>query len=297
MSNGCQACGARAVGEPLPRPERELPSYGRSLLLAVTGTLMSLAFLGQTFISLTERSSRGAKSNLAFLSMIPLDFWSWVAAAETAAWRLKWVMIPVTLLVALGGRKLYRSITQSPSNFCGARYARAGLLASATVPVLILILIGVTVPERLRHRQEGIEAGVQVTGRTFDRAVLEYKLKYQRVPSEPNDLRQLPDPDGSIAAALQILDPSGYEPRAEIASKQKPQPLRGAAIRNASLNTLAEEPINEGLTFTNYKLRLPGADKLLGTADDFLVNDGLITKATEAATGGTANTAPDSRQP
>lgn len=296
MNDGCQACGARAVGEPLPRPERELPSYGRSLLLAVTGTLMVLAFLGQTFISLTERSSRGAKSNLAFLSMIPLDFWSWVAAAETAAWRLKWVMIPATIFVVYFCRKLYRSIVQSPASFCGARYARTGLIASATVPVLILILIGVTVPERLRHRQDGIDAGVHVTGRTFDRAVLEYKLTYQRVPSEPNDLRRLPDADGSIAAALEILDPSGYEPRAEIASKQKPQPLRGAVIRNASLNTLSEETINEGLTFTNYKLRLPGADKILGTADDLMVNDGVITSASETAPGA-ANTAPKAHQP
>ena len=136
---------------------------------------MSLAFLSQTFMALTERSSRGAKSNLAFLSMVPLDFWSWVAAAETAAWRLKWVMIPVTIFVLYFGRKLYRSIRQSPSSFCGARYARAGLLASATVPLLILILIGVTVPERLASTGTGIEAGLNAQGYRIDRALAEYR--------------------------------------------------------------------------------------------------------------------------
>lgn len=237
-------------------------------------------------MALTERSSRGAKSNLAFLSMVPLDIWSWIAAAETAAWRLKWVMLPVTLLIAFGGRRLYRSIRKSPADFCGARCARAGLLASATVPLLILILIGVTVPERLRHRQDGIDAGVQITRRTVDRAVLEYKLKFQRVPNELIDLRQLPDADGSIAAALNTLNPSiypnAYRPYAELAAKQNPQTLRGAVISKASLGAASEDAIGEGLSFTGYDLRLPGPDKLMGTDDDLMVRDGVITKPSES---------------
>ena len=41
-----------SVGEPLPRPEHELPAYGRSLLLAVTGVLAVLVFLSQTIIAI-----------------------------------------------------------------------------------------------------------------------------------------------------------------------------------------------------------------------------------------------------
>lgn len=286
---GCQACGARAVGEPLPKPAHELPSYARSLLLSVTGTLMVVTFLTQTFISLTERSSRGAKTNLAFLSMVPLDFWSWVAAAETAAWRLKWVMIPVTLLVAFAGRKLYRSIVQSPADFCGVRTARAGLIASATIPLLILVLIGVTVPERLRHRQEGIQAGFNAQGYRLDRALTDYREEFGTLPSELKDLSRLPDADGTLAAALQNLDTSGYKASAEMAASQKPQPLRGAVIRNAAL-TVTDDIPNEALSFTNYVLPLPGADKILGTEDDLIVRDGVITKASETPrrVGGTA---------
>ena len=295
MSNGCQACGARAVGEPLPRPERELPAYGRSLLLAVTGTVMVLAFLGQTFVALTERSSRGAKSNLAFLSMVPLDFWSWVSAAETAAWRLKWVMIPLTLLVAFGGRKLYRSIVQSPASYCGARYARGGLLASATIPLLILVLIGVTVPERLRHRQDGIRAGEYAQGYRIDRALSDYREEFGTLPSELKDLRRLPDTDGTLAAALLSIDTSAYKASAEVAVQQKPQPLRGAVIRNAAL-TVTEDIPNEALSFTNYVLPLPGADKLLGTEDDLIVRDGVITRAADAPRRGTGTIA-QPRQP
>ena len=294
MSNGCQACGARAVGEPLPKPERQLPSYGRSLLLAVTGSLMVLAFLVETFIALTERSSRGAKSSLAFLSMVPLDFWSWVAAAETAAWRLKWVMIPLTLLVAFGGRKLYRSIVQSPANFCGARYARGSFLASAAVPVLILILIGVTVPERLRHRQDGIRAGEYAQGYRIDRALSDYREEFGTLPSELKDLARLPDADGTLAAALLSIDTSAYEARAEVAVQQKPRPLRGAVIRDAAL-TVTEDIPNEALSFTNYVLPLPGADKLVGTEDDLIVRDGVITKVSDARRRGPGTTAQPSQ--
>ncbi len=297
LSNGCQACGSCPVGEPLPRPEHELPSYGRSLLLAVTGALMVLTFLTQTFFALTQRSSRGAKSNLAFFSMVPFDFWSWAAAAETAAWRLKWLMLPVTILVLWSGGKLYRSIAKSPTRFCGVRHARAGYLASITVPVLMLILIGVTVPERLRQRQDGIQAGLNAQGYRIDRALSEYRDEFGTLPSVLKDLTRLPDEDGSIAAALQNLDTSGYDPRAEIASKQKPQPLRGAVIRNASLNTVADETLNEGLSFTNYVLPLPGADKLLGTEDDLIVRDGVIYKASETPRRGVGSTATQTRQP
>jgi len=280
---GCQACGARAVGEPLPKPAHELPSYARSLLLSVTGTLMVVTFLTQTFISLTERSSRGAKTNLAFLSMVPLDFWSWVAAAETAAWRLKWVMIPVTLLVAFAGRKLYRSIVQSPADFCGARTARAGLIASAIVPLLILVLIGVTVPERLRHRQEGIRAGINANTYRIDRALDEYGDKFGTLPSELKDLSRLPDADGTLAAALKNTDASGYTVNSEVAAvpTKKPQPLRGGVILNASVAPAADETLSAGISFTNYELRLPGADGILKTEDDLIVLDGVTYKASE----------------
>ncbi|MDQ6652372.1 MAG: hypothetical protein M3Y84_06475 [Acidobacteriota bacterium] len=290
------------MGEPLPRPEHELPSYGRSLVLVVTGTLMVLIFLTQTIIALAQRSPRSGPSNLGLASIVPLDFWSWVTAAETASWRLKWIMIPITVLILFGSRKLYRSIAQSPARFCGVRYARKGYLASAFVPLLVLVLIGVTVPERLRQRQRGIDAGVNALAYTFDRAIFEYRAKFERVPNELSDLKQLPDADGSIAAALNSLDPvaypNAYRPSAEVAAKQKPRTLRGAVIRNASISTAADDTLSEGLSFTNYELRLPGPDKVMGTEDDLLVRDGVITKAPQTPRRSVNSTASTkSRQP
>jgi hypothetical protein len=288
------------VGEPLPRPEHELPSYGRSLVLVVTGTLLVLMFLIQTIIALAQRSPRGGTSKLALASIVPLDFWAWVAAAETASWRLKWVMIPITLLILFGSRKLYRSIAQSPARFCGLRYARNGYLASALVSLLILIFIGVTVPARLSHREWGIEARTNALGYATDRVLLEYREKFGTFPSDKRDLARLPDPDGSIAALLKEIDVSEYKVSAEVAAvpKQNPRSLRGAVIRNASLSTAADEPLSEGLSFTNYELRLPGPDKVIGTEDDLLIRDGVINDASENPRRGVnSTTSTKSRQP
>jgi hypothetical protein len=282
LSAGCAACGARPVGEALPKPEHELPSYGRSLVLVVIGVLMGLVFLTQTFAALAQ-FGRGAKSNLALLSMLPFDLGSLLAAGETAAWRLKWVTIPMAILFLWFSRRLYRSVANSPDRFCGLRYARRGLIASAAVPVLILVLIGITVPERLRNRQLGIEAGFKAQGYRIDRAMDEYREKFGSLPDSISDLNRLPDSDRSLAAALQSVDGLGYRPSAELAAvpKQKPQTLRGAAIRNASIGG-AEDTITERLTFTNYELPLPGADKQLGTEDDLILRDGIIYKASES---------------
>ena len=168
LSDGCEACGAQSVGEALPRPEHELPSFGRSLLLAVIGSLMVIAFLTQTIIALFQKASGS------------INFWSVIAAAETAAWRLKWVALPVAILVLWAGRKIYRSIAEAPLRFCGRRYARWGLLSSSMVPLLIAVLIGVTVPARLRQRQDRIDAEVRAPYLTFARALMEYRLSLGR---------------------------------------------------------------------------------------------------------------------
>ena len=269
LSDGCENCGARSVGEALPKPEHELPSYGRSLLLAVTGSLMVVVFLTQTVIALFKHPP------------LSLGFWDWVAAAETAAWRLKWVAIPATIIVLWGSRKLYRSMLQNPSNFCALRYARAGLFASTFIPLLIAVLIGVTVPERLRQRQLGIEAGVNAGAYRVDRALAEYSARFNTLPSENLDeLKRLPDPDGSLAAALRDLGQGVYKtsgPDVALLPQPKTRTLRGAVIRKASVEVADDGP-SVGVSFTNYELQLPGPDKILGTEDDLIMRDGLIKR-------------------
>jgi hypothetical protein len=272
LRNGCEGCGARSVGEPLPKPEQELPGYGRSLLLTITGLAMVLGFLTETVLVLAKKVP------------VSLGFWNWIAAGETAAWRLKWIALPVTFVVLWSGLRIYRSMAKTPARFIGMKLARRGLLASAVVCCLIVILIGVTVPARLRQRRLSIEAGQNAKAYTLIRAQLEYQAQHNgTIPTDITDLKYLPDTDGSIAAALAEVDPDGYQARVDIAvlPVEKGRRLAGAAIRNASVSTSAEDQPASGLGITNYDLRLPGEDKLLRTDDDLLIRDGVIYKASE----------------
>lgn len=276
LSNGCRQCGARAVGEPLPRPAHQLPSYGRAVVLAVGGSLTVLVFITQTIIALFQKS------------LDPFGLWSWVAAGETAAWRLKWISIPLVIVTAWLGGKLYRSIKFQPDRFCGLKHAQRGLVASLTVMFLIALLIGVTVPERLRQREMAKDAAYKAYYHTFEAALLEYQTKYQTLPADTKDLqKRIPDPYGTLAEALRHIDPIGYRPSADFAAVagQKSTSLRGAAIRKASLSDTDDTPPG-GLAFTTYELQLPGEDKILGTEDDWIASNGILKRVTEVSNGG-----------
>ena len=284
LTKGCESCGARAVGAALPRPTVELPSYGRSLILAVSGSLAVLVFLVQTISAMFQR---GFKS---------LGFWSWVGAAETAAWRLKWVAIPAFILAFWLGGKLYRSIKEHPEQFCGLKYARRGFLASATVPLLIAFLIGITVPARLHQRDLANEAAVAATARAVDLVLYRYQLEHKTLPDVgevAEELSTLPDPDGSIAIALTVLQNGSYQPRAEVAANTEPKSarMRGAIIRTASFNETTDDATPAGLAFTHYAVRLPGADKVLRTEDDWIIRDGVLKRVSDEAKGGLGQTA------
>ena len=288
LRNGCESCGACSVGDPLPKPERELPAYGRSLLLVIMGTLMVLGLLVETIIALAERS--------------PLSFGlsSWLAAGETAAWRLKWVAIPVMFVVLWSSRRIYQSIRKTPERFVGLANARRGLAASALVALTFATLIGVTVPARLQQRQISLQAAAQAQAYTVARAQLQYQALHGMIATDIiNDLKELPDPDGSIAAALANLDPSGYKTHgADVAVvKPKQRTLPGAVLRNASVSTTNEDPPVGGLS-TNYELRFPGEDKILDTDDDLILRDGVILTVAEAKeTSKPAATTARSRKP
>lgn len=279
LSRGCQQCGARPVGEPLPRPEHELPSYGRSLALAIAGSLVVLVFVVQTIIAFFQLGSDS------------YGFWTWVAAGETAAWRLKWISIPVFLVVLWFGGKLYRSILDRPEKFCAAQYARTGLIASATVAGLIALLIGVTVPARLEHRRQAKEATFRAPGLRVEAALAEYRIKYKTYPADTKDLlERIPDPDGTLAAALAVINPAAYQPSADVAAvateKSSRPRLAGAVIRKTSLSSATDDTPPTGLSFTNYVLRMPGEDQITGTDDDWVVRDGMVMKLSEVAKGG-----------
>jgi hypothetical protein len=279
---GCPACGARAVGPPLAKAEHELASYGRAVIAFAGGAVMSAAVLVAIVAALVE--NKGVWLRLPNI----------LTAGEVAAWRLKWVALPVSIVVLWSVARLIRSIKKDPVRFTGLRAARVGFVAAVLATAMVAGLIGVTIPERLRRRQWANEAGIYARGYTLARAQLEYRDLKGTLPSQDElvkDLSTLPDPDGSIAEALRNLDVSGYEAGAVLAAastKSKSLVPRGSAIRKAV--TGAEPVTDRGLSFTSYKWRLPGEDKILNTDDDVILQDGLITRASDLSSSSSAQT-------
>jgi hypothetical protein len=235
-----------------------------------------LVFLIQTIVAMAQRGSGWT------------EFWAWVAAAETAAWRLKWVSLPVMFVVLWFGGKIYRSIRLQPERFCGLKHARTGLVASATVAFLIALLIGVTVPARLRQRELAKEAAIRAHYYTFEAAITEYRQRYHTYPADFKDLRdRIPDTYGTLAEALNHIDPNGYRPYFDVAvvGGERSRTLRGAVVRSASLSTAPDDLTPSGLAFTKFELRMAGEDKILGNDDDWIARDGMFMRWSDVAQG------------
>ncbi len=229
---------------------------------------MLVTFLVSTIVAIFERAP------------VSLRFWSIMGAAETAAWRLKWIAIPATIIALWVGSLICRSIRRNPKRFIWSRVAYSGLYSAITVAVLIATLIGITVPERLRQIELRQEAAIYAQGYTIQRAFLDYRARYGTLPSTLDELRRLPDSDNSIADALAGIEATAYSPGADLAAlpkKKSRTPRGGIALRNASMRS-TDDASEGGLSFTRYEMRLPGPDNKLGTEDDWTMRDGVIIK-------------------
>lgn len=267
---GCATCGARAVGPPLARAEHELPSFGRAAITFAGGAAMSGTFLVLLIATFIEKKP-GA-----------IGFWTLMTAGEIVAWRVKLVAFPIAIAVIWSGARIVRSIEQNPSRFIGLRGARMGLTAACVVTLLIAGLIGITIPDRLRQRQDSLDAARSARLYRLHLALLDYRDLHGTYPTDPDKwmdaLRTLPDSNGSLAEALRFVDPNGYQATAQVASastKSKPLVTSGLALRKTSSGT---NPEPASVSFTSYELRLPSEHRLLAGDDDFILRDGVISK-------------------
>lgn len=288
---GCAYCGARAIGPPLANAEHQLRSFGRATIVSASGTVLFAGFLSLVIATLIQ--FKGFPLRLSSLVSF-LDLSAILSAGEVAAWRLKWVALPVAIAALWSGARLVRSIRKNQDLFIGLRAARAGFAASIVAVLMVATLIGVTVPERLRRHQWAVDAGYYAQAYTIQRALLEYRALHGTLPTSDDfveGLSSLPDPDGSIAQALRNMDPNGYQSNSVVAAAStKSKPLvRGTALRFAATSATTDPP---SVSFTNYDLRLPGPDKLPNTDDDFVVRDGLVMKASELPTSAAKPSAP-----
>jgi hypothetical protein len=262
------------VGPPLARAEHELPSFGRAALAFITGTAMLLTFAGLVIAAFIESKSG------------PIGFWAIVTAGEIAAWRVKWEALFACVIALLICATVVRSVFQNPSRFIGLLAAQIGLGQVLTLIFMVAALIGITIPERLRQRQDSINAAITARGHTLDLAFFKYRELHGTFPTDPDkyiqDLRTLPDPDGSIAEALQYLDANGYALTAKLASgpvKSKPS-ARPVALRNADGPSNPEPP---GLSFPSYEVRLPNEHRWFADDEYYIMKDGVIYKSSDPA--------------
>jgi len=276
FGEGCAACGARAVGPPLARPERVLPGYGHALAVSAAGLLMTCALAGSTVGALLQFDE------LAF------DPKTLLRAAETAAWRLKWTALPAGFLLAALCGWLYARMRRAPSRFVGHAHARAGLAATFAVALLLSTLIGVTVPERLRMRELARRSAENALLYETDLALARYRKRFGTYPAALTDLRRLEDPDGSVARLLSVVAPGEYKPETDLASLVPARGKSRSKRRVSAVRASASDTPDAGIALTNYALALPGRDLVLGTADDLYIRDGVILDAapTPAASAG-----------
>jgi hypothetical protein len=264
----CASCGARRVGPPLALPERVLPSYGHALAVCAAGLALLAAALGATLGALLQ------------FEEFALDPKTLLRAAETAAWRLKWTALPAGLLLMVVCAWLYARMRREPARFVGHLHARAGLAAIATVTLALVVLIGVTVPERLRMRELARRAAENAVLYETDLALARYRKRFGTYPAALTDLRRLEDPDGRVARLLAAIAPGEYKAETDLASLSTGRPAKARRGRRAST---ADTP-DAGIALTNYGLTLPGRDRVLGTADDLHIRDGRIREEAPSAT-------------
>lgn len=265
---GCAACGARAVGPPLARPEHELPGLGHALAISAAGLLLALAFAAAFASALWQRGG--------FDPAPP----ALLRAAETAAWGLKWSALPASLALALLCARLRARMRRAPARFAGHGLARAGLAATLAVAFALPALVCVTVPERLRMRELARRAGENAVLYSTDLALARYRQRFGTYPYALEDLRRLEDPDGSVARLLAALGAGEYKPRTDLASLSGGR-AKARARRRA--RAASDDMPGVGIVLTNYEFVLPGGDGVLGTDDDLSIRDGLILDAPRAA--------------
>lgn len=274
LKTACEACGAHAVGPPLARPEKELPSYLSALAVGASSALIGVVFLINMLFALFEQKP------------VAFDFWNIVAAGQIAAWRLTWLALPLSLAVIWASARVSARIAREPSRFTGLRLADLGFKLSVVLAVGLTVLVGLTIPERLRQRERGIEAAKNVEGYEAIKVLYEYRARFNSFPATAGDLQKLPDPDGSVARLMASMRSEAYEPQSAIAAlpatakTSAPRAAANMPLRPVALRTsIGGDVAGEALSFTNYKLRLPGKDNTLGTQDDLMIRDGMIIPA------------------
>ena len=262
LSNGCRQCGARAVGEPLPRPAHELPSYGRAVVLAVAGSLTVLFSYANGHCAGPEEIGSVGRHRLD--NCRPDCCMAFEMGCDSAADRHPGSAASFTVR---SNFSLKSSVVSNmrDEDFCvvfrRAPDCRVDRSDDSRAPATT---------------GNGEGAAYKAYYYTFEAALLEYQAQYPDVTGRHEGFAKTHS--GSLARSRKRCGTSilATVEKWDFAAVggQKSASLRGAAIRKASLSSATDDTQSGGLAFTTYELQLPGDDKILGNEDDWIAWNG-----------------------
>jgi hypothetical protein len=262
----CQACGARQVSEPLARPDVLLPGLSRMILslttaLTAVGIYLMVWLFGNDMKALRvlmvwvfgdqlkfTRELLRYDPKLPYYNIFSYDAWR-------LAFYLSVVVIPLALLSVWLARRAQRLIRERPAQYGGRRMTNATLAFATTLALIFTTVVITSLPRALEDRQARQAAATRATLYQLGHRLREYNEAYGRYPRDLAELEQF------SRATLPQTDywekPIIYSPAAFIAS-------RGTAPG-----------------FSDYKLISAGPDGLSGTADDIILQDGVILSTSD----------------
>ncbi len=237
--------------------------------------LLAFAFLVSFAVAFVERG------------VFPLSAEGFVTAFEDATWRLKYTLLPFSILGLWANWLITKRMRREPARFVGHRVAHVGLALTAVVLFVSVAGFGINIPERLRERRIAREAANSALLYASHRAILDYQARYGTYPATLEDLRKLPDANRSIARALDHLSSSDYRPTApptaQLTATSRNRSARSstAKLRYANRRANAPDGAEVAVSFNGYELAWPGEDKIFGTADDRVMQDGLLLEKSQ----------------
>jgi hypothetical protein len=194
--------------------------------------------------------------------------WEWELLSTT--FYLAKFVGPIALVAGYMAWRGIRLAKRRPSEYGGLKLCRASLALALLLAVSNVAAVAVRLPQVLENRRIRQQAYTQVKMYQLNEAIVKYQQQFGTYPRHLIDLQEM---DPNLGPILDYWDHEFvYTPMSpEVASRGTPVP------------------------FQNSQIVSRGADGVLGTADDLVMMDGIITRGpaqNEALTKPTARPQP-----
>lgn len=262
---GCDNCGARRVGDPLPRPDVMKPGLGPAFAASGCAAIIILAFAATWLLSNDLKVVRvlmvwaigdGTELTREWLRLDPdLPLYRIFSYdAYRLAFFLSFGLIPLSLIGMRLARRALQLAQQDAARFGGLRLARVSMVLSTFLFLSFSAAAISSIPRTIeRGRAERI-ATTKAALYHLHNALAQYYYDHGTNPSNFEELSS--ESKETLPKSDYWEHDITYTPNSVIATK-------GAAVQ-----------------FSDYVLRSAGPDGIMGTADDIVMQNGVIVTAT-----------------